>query len=150
MLIARAVSHDAGQSLAIAAGRANLERGIRAILAHHVIFHWNRLGFDVGTQHALAHAATTAVFHHEPPTAAHASVRGRVRLRVVILWRDRRYDAVGVGIEQAAGGVADGFFGGAVDQQCVGSRVAAFHSTVAELVQRSVWVLPAFDCSGHA
>lgn len=66
MLIARAVSHDAGQSLAIAAGRANLERGIRAILAHHVIFHWNRLGFDVGTQHALAHAATTAVFHHEP------------------------------------------------------------------------------------
>lgn len=58
--------HDAGQALAAAGDQSSLHRGIRAVLAHHVIFHWNRLGFDANTQHALAHAAAIAVLHDEP------------------------------------------------------------------------------------
>ncbi|MGI8312153.1 thiopeptide-type bacteriocin biosynthesis protein [Saccharopolyspora hattusasensis] len=53
--------HNAGHALAAAANQASLHRGLRATLAHHVIFHWNRLGLDAATQHALAHAATTAI-----------------------------------------------------------------------------------------
>ncbi len=56
-----AAFHDAGRHLASAANHGNLHRGLRRILAHHVIFHWNRLGIDVQTQHALAHAAATAL-----------------------------------------------------------------------------------------
>ncbi|WP_246127433.1 thiopeptide-type bacteriocin biosynthesis protein [Amycolatopsis rhizosphaerae] len=58
--------HDAGQALAVAAAQSNLHRGLRAILAHHVIFHWNRLGLDATTQHALAHAATGAILQRDP------------------------------------------------------------------------------------
>jgi thiopeptide-type bacteriocin biosynthesis protein len=54
--------HEAGQALITAANSGLLERGIRDILAHHVIFHWNRLGFSARTQSILAHAAKIAVF----------------------------------------------------------------------------------------
>lgn len=63
--------HNTGQALARAAEQSSLQRGLRAILAHHVIFHWNRLGLHTTTQHALAHAAATAVLHHKPTDAAH-------------------------------------------------------------------------------
>ncbi|WP_338596894.1 thiopeptide-type bacteriocin biosynthesis protein [Saccharopolyspora sp. SCSIO 74807] len=53
--------HEAGRDLARAARESKVHRGIRHILAHHVIFHWNRLGLDTNTQHALAHAATCAL-----------------------------------------------------------------------------------------
>lgn len=56
--------HSTGQALAHAANQSSLQRGLRAILAHHVIFHWNRLGLHTTTQHALAHAA--AVLHCAP------------------------------------------------------------------------------------
>ena len=36
--------------------------GLRDVLAHHVIFHWNRLGLATPTQAVLAHAAADAVF----------------------------------------------------------------------------------------
>ncbi|WP_216216926.1 thiopeptide-type bacteriocin biosynthesis protein [Amycolatopsis aidingensis] len=62
--------HHAGHALATAAHHATLHRGLRAVLAHHVIFHWNRLGLHTTTQHALAHAATTAIHHHEHGTQA--------------------------------------------------------------------------------
>lgn len=39
-----------------------LERGLRALLAHHVIFAFNRFGLPYATQAALATAATTTVF----------------------------------------------------------------------------------------
>jgi thiopeptide-type bacteriocin biosynthesis protein len=51
--------HDAGRGLADAAG--TLRRGTRDVLAHHVIFHWNRLGLSATTQAILARAARDAV-----------------------------------------------------------------------------------------
>ncbi len=47
------LGHDA------AAGR--LERGLRAILTHVVIFHWNRFGLSATSQGILASAAATAL-----------------------------------------------------------------------------------------
>jgi thiopeptide-type bacteriocin biosynthesis protein len=49
---------DAGRALSQAAGTGVLERGLRAVLAHIVIFHWNRLGLPAATQGILARAAT--------------------------------------------------------------------------------------------
>ncbi|MGH3997649.1 MAG: thiopeptide-type bacteriocin biosynthesis protein [Pseudonocardiaceae bacterium] len=56
-----AFSH-AGQALGAAANEGALERGTRDILAHHVIFHWNRIGLAYKTQSILAYAAKTVVF----------------------------------------------------------------------------------------
>ncbi|MGH3942652.1 MAG: thiopeptide-type bacteriocin biosynthesis protein [Pseudonocardiaceae bacterium] len=53
--------HQAGQALTAAANENMLERGTRDILAHHVIFHWNRIGLPYKTQGILAHAAKTAI-----------------------------------------------------------------------------------------
>jgi thiopeptide-type bacteriocin biosynthesis protein len=55
----------AGQALSAEAGNGTLERGLRDILAHHVIFHWNRLGLPDRTQSILARAARDAVM--DPP-----------------------------------------------------------------------------------
>lgn len=51
----------AGHQLGNAAARGDLDRGLRAIVAHIVIFHWNRLGLSTTTQAVLAHAARTAI-----------------------------------------------------------------------------------------
>lgn len=51
----------AGRKLGEAATAGRLDRGLRAILAHIVIFHWNRLGLPAKTQGILAHAAKTAL-----------------------------------------------------------------------------------------
>jgi thiopeptide-type bacteriocin biosynthesis protein len=48
---------EAGRQLADAARGGTLERGLRDVLAHHVIFHWNRLGLPADTQAVLARAA---------------------------------------------------------------------------------------------
>lgn len=48
---------DAGHALAV----GTLDRGLRDVLAHHVIFHWNRLGLPAATQATLAHSAKAAV-----------------------------------------------------------------------------------------
>ncbi|MGH3928193.1 MAG: thiopeptide-type bacteriocin biosynthesis protein, partial [Pseudonocardiaceae bacterium] len=56
-----AAFHQAGRALAAAANDNTLERGTRDILAHHVIFHWNRIGLPYKTQSILAHAARTAI-----------------------------------------------------------------------------------------
>jgi thiopeptide-type bacteriocin biosynthesis protein len=50
----------AGHTLAEAAWQGTLTRGLRAVLAHTVIFHWNRLGLPATTQAILARAATGA------------------------------------------------------------------------------------------
>lgn len=51
----------AGRQLGEVAADARLHRGLRAVLAHVVIFHWNRLGLPAHTQGILARAATTAI-----------------------------------------------------------------------------------------
>ncbi|MGH3565521.1 MAG: thiopeptide-type bacteriocin biosynthesis protein [Pseudonocardia sp.] len=53
---------EAGQTLGDLAHNATLTRGLRAVLAHHLIFHWNRLGLPSTTQSLLAHTAKAVVF----------------------------------------------------------------------------------------
>lgn len=54
---------DAGHALGDLARNGNLRRGLRDVLAHHVIFHWNRLGLADTAQAALAHAAAAAMLN---------------------------------------------------------------------------------------
>ncbi|MEU9965418.1 methyltransferase, FxLD system [Streptomyces malaysiensis] len=51
----------AGQQLAHLNRRGRLERGLRAVLAHHLIFHWNRLGLPREDQSALSTLAKEVV-----------------------------------------------------------------------------------------
>ncbi len=51
----------AGRALGEAATAGTLERGVRDVLAHHVIFHWNRLGLTDTTQAVLARAARDTI-----------------------------------------------------------------------------------------
>ncbi|ABW14727.1 hypothetical protein Franean1_5369 [Parafrankia sp. EAN1pec] len=44
-----------------AAAQTHLGRGLRAILTHVLIFHWNRLGLSATSQAVLAHAAAAAL-----------------------------------------------------------------------------------------
>lgn len=53
---------SAGTSLGAMAREGVLQRGLRAVLAQHVIFAWNRIGLPRTTQSLLAHVATAAVF----------------------------------------------------------------------------------------
>ncbi|WP_026421860.1 thiopeptide-type bacteriocin biosynthesis protein [Actinokineospora inagensis] len=53
---------NTGQQLHGAATQGTLPRGLRAVLAHIVIFHWNRLGLSAATQGILANAASVATF----------------------------------------------------------------------------------------
>ncbi|TYB40794.1 methyltransferase, FxLD system [Actinomadura chibensis] len=52
---------QAGRRLGDLVTRGQLERGLRAVLAHHVIFHWNRLGLPYADQHALAKLTSEVV-----------------------------------------------------------------------------------------
>ncbi|MCT2587566.1 methyltransferase, FxLD system [Actinophytocola gossypii] len=61
----------AGRQLADLARDGHLERGLRAVLAHHFIFHANRAGLSGPDQATLAALAIDAVFHtdsHNTPT----------------------------------------------------------------------------------
>ena len=49
---------EAGNTLRDLARHGLLHRGLRDVLAHHIIFHWNRLGLPDKHQAILAHAAT--------------------------------------------------------------------------------------------
>lgn len=59
----------AGRRLAGLARRGHLERGLRAVLAHHFLFHANRAGLSGLDQATLAALAVNAVFHTDPPSA---------------------------------------------------------------------------------
>jgi thiopeptide-type bacteriocin biosynthesis protein len=59
----------AGRELADLNANGHLHRGLRDVLAHHVIFAWNRLGLPSATQAVLAAAAKTAVFGPDPAQA---------------------------------------------------------------------------------
>ncbi|MER5482532.1 thiopeptide-type bacteriocin biosynthesis protein [Streptomyces sp. NPDC002812] len=52
-----------GRALGEAAAAGNLERGLRQVVAHHVIFHWNRLGLTARTQALIAHASTQTMLN---------------------------------------------------------------------------------------
>lgn len=52
---------SAGEDLWTSWRSGNLERGLRALVCYHVIFHWNRMGLTSATQSVLAHAAKEAV-----------------------------------------------------------------------------------------
>ncbi|CAO5178786.1 O-methyltransferase [Frankia sp. AiPs1] len=51
-----------GRTLGTMAQDGALDRGLRAILAHHILFHWNRSGLPSHTQALLAHTAKAAIF----------------------------------------------------------------------------------------
>ncbi|MEV4315149.1 thiopeptide-type bacteriocin biosynthesis protein [Actinocrispum sp. NPDC049592] len=53
--------HTNGTALGELARQGALRRGLRSVLAHHVIFHWNRLGLSYNTQSVLARAAKEVV-----------------------------------------------------------------------------------------
>ncbi|MFH8466025.1 thiopeptide-type bacteriocin biosynthesis protein [Streptomyces sp. NPDC017991] len=63
-----AAFHRTGNALKEGVAFGSLDRGIRRVLAYHVIFHWNRLGLSLGAQSALALAARTAIL--DPPQDA--------------------------------------------------------------------------------
>jgi thiopeptide-type bacteriocin biosynthesis protein len=56
----------AGRALDQLATAGRLHRGLREVLAHHIIFAWNRIGLPAGTQAAVATAATAVVFGRDP------------------------------------------------------------------------------------
>jgi thiopeptide-type bacteriocin biosynthesis protein len=56
-----AAFHAAGTQLGQLARTGTLRRGLRAVLTHHVIFHWNRIGLPYNTQSLLAHTAKEVI-----------------------------------------------------------------------------------------
>lgn len=56
----RKAFEEAGRRFAAAAASGALSRGLRATLAHVLIFHWNRFGLSAATQAILANAAARA------------------------------------------------------------------------------------------
>ncbi|WTW93468.1 methyltransferase, FxLD system [Streptomycetaceae bacterium NBC_01309] len=69
-----------GETLSHLARNGQLTRGLRAVLAHHVIFHANRARLTARDQATLAHLAATSIFHSDeaaqpPTTAAPTTVR---------------------------------------------------------------------------
>jgi len=62
----------AGRDLAALAAAGALHRGLREILAHHVIFAWNRLGLPYPAQAILAATASTVVFGPDPAAGSPA------------------------------------------------------------------------------
>ena len=57
----------AGQRLARLNEQGQLKRGLRAILAHHLIFHFNRIGISGGDQATMAALAVDVVFNSPDP-----------------------------------------------------------------------------------
>ena len=57
---------DAGANLQLLREAGKLTRGLRAVIALQVIFHWNRIGIPAPSQATLARAATDAIFDSEP------------------------------------------------------------------------------------
>jgi protein-L-isoaspartate(D-aspartate) O-methyltransferase len=60
---------QAGQALADLARTGALRRGVRSVLAHHVIFHANRAGLPVRDQSILATLAASTIFSTFPGPA---------------------------------------------------------------------------------
>jgi thiopeptide-type bacteriocin biosynthesis protein len=68
-----AAFENAGADLHRQREKGSLTRGLRAVIALHVIFHWNRLGLPATAQATLAQAAQEAIFdlpHPQTPADA--------------------------------------------------------------------------------
>jgi thiopeptide-type bacteriocin biosynthesis protein len=65
-----AAFENAGAALHRHRERGSLTRGLRAVTALHVIFHWNRLGLPATTQATLAQAAQEAIFGPPDPRSS--------------------------------------------------------------------------------
>jgi hypothetical protein len=63
-----AAFEKAGQALARLNRHGQLERGLRAVLAHHLIFHFNRAGLGGADQSTMAALAVEVVFHSPEPS----------------------------------------------------------------------------------
>ncbi|GAB3214230.1 hypothetical protein GCM10027294_52880 [Marinactinospora endophytica] len=59
----------AGATLRVLAASGQLTRGLRAIIAHHILFHANRAGLSAQDQHTLSHIAEEAVMGTDDRTA---------------------------------------------------------------------------------
>ncbi|MFH9761628.1 methyltransferase, FxLD system [Streptomyces anulatus] len=59
-----------GTTLAYLAAQGDLTRGLRAVIAHHAIFHANRAGLPSADQHNLFHIAREAVMGSSENTAS--------------------------------------------------------------------------------
>ncbi|MGA5134419.1 thiopeptide-type bacteriocin biosynthesis protein [Streptomyces olivoreticuli] len=90
---------EAGAALGRAARAGALDRGLRHVLAYHVVFHWNRLGLPARQQSILAWAARGAILgpavqKKDVPKQNQASVPappavGRVAARFPLVPRPR-------------------------------------------------------------
>lgn len=67
-----AAFEDAGTALRTLREDGLLTRGIRAVIAHHVLFHWNRLGLPAHTHADIAQAATEIIFGEISPDGSAA------------------------------------------------------------------------------
>ncbi|MGQ0778184.1 MAG: thiopeptide-type bacteriocin biosynthesis protein [Pseudonocardiales bacterium] len=56
---------QAGETLKALSDEGLLTRGIRAVSAHHIIFHWNRIGLPYRTQANMALAAKEVIFEKD-------------------------------------------------------------------------------------
>ncbi|UBU16442.1 thiopeptide-type bacteriocin biosynthesis protein [Nonomuraea gerenzanensis] len=65
-----AAFRNAGDSLGEAAAAGYLDRGVRHVLTHLIIFHWNRLGLPAATQAILSRAASEALLPTETARSA--------------------------------------------------------------------------------
>ncbi|WP_399932205.1 methyltransferase, FxLD system [Streptomyces kanamyceticus] len=64
-----------GQQLADLNHQGCLERGLRAVIAHHAIFHWNRLGLPAQDQHTLSTLAKEVVMGTSDNAASDQAAR---------------------------------------------------------------------------
>ncbi|MFF3030907.1 methyltransferase, FxLD system [Streptomyces rubiginosohelvolus] len=62
----------AGTTLAYLRAQGDLTRGLRAVIAHHAIFHANRAGLPSADQHTLFHIAREAIMGSSKSTASAA------------------------------------------------------------------------------
>lgn len=90
-----------GADLAAAATSGVLRRGLRAILAHHIIFAWNRIGLNSHTQAALADAAATTVFGPDP--SSHTASRALTATPMAPFSGPPHNDTTGVAHTEAGG-----------------------------------------------
>jgi protein-L-isoaspartate(D-aspartate) O-methyltransferase len=72
----------AGRQLAELARDGHLQRGLRAVLAHHFIFHANRAGLSGPDQATLTALAVNTVFHSMPTRQAPAATTTSNTVRV--------------------------------------------------------------------
>jgi len=97
---------QAGQNLAHLARRGGLTRGLRAVLAHHVIFHANRAGIPTEDQSALSALAREVVMGTNDNAAVSASAVSQQGTSLGMVTSDTAEDA-----DTAAGRLRDALVG---------------------------------------